>query len=160
MAARNFRHAPQPAIGLWNHAGGTLHSRFKHEGGVGISLFLLRGKFLFHLADTFPPAAAIIAGVGAFGLGAVERTTVAIRRHHLIGWKQHSAVSFVKQINVAERDCADGVAVIRAGERKEAGLHRFTARAPGKFVGQLERHFQRRRTVVAVKHFVQVGRGY
>ena len=157
MAARDVRDLPQPARRLRNHSRRALHQRFKHKRGVGISSFLLRGKFLFNLADTFPVALAVFARVGAFRLGAVERTAVAIRRHDLVRLEQQPGVAPVKQINVAERDRADGVAVIRAFEGKKfwlaASSRTLSAapRAPGEFVGELERDFQRRRAVVARK---------
>ena len=74
----------------------------------------------------------------------------------------------MKQINVTERNRTDSVAVICAFEGQEAWFDSTVtrgqaARAPGapcKFVGELERDFERGRTVIAEKNFVQqVGRG-
>ena len=116
MAARDVRHLPQPAAGLRNHSGRTLHQRLEDECGVGISASFLRGELLLHFADTFPVAFPIFARVGAFRLCPVERTAIAIRRHDLVRLEQHSGISLVEQINVAERNRADRVAVIRAVE--------------------------------------------
>ena len=121
VAAGDFRGLAQPARRLRNHSRRALHQRFKDKRGVGISLFLLRGEFLFHLADAFPIAFPIFARIGAFRLGAVERTAITIRRHDLVRLEQQPGIAPVKQINVAERDRADGVAVIRAFEGKEFG---------------------------------------
>ena len=65
MAARDVRHALQPAVGLRNHPGRALHQRLEGEARVWISPFLLGIEFLFHRADTLPVALAIGAGVGA-----------------------------------------------------------------------------------------------
>ena len=119
---------PQPAARLRNHSRRALHQRLEDKRRVGISLFLLRGKFLFHQADAFPVAFAIFPRVGAFRLGAVERTAIAIRRHDLVRLEQQTGVSLVKQINVAERNRADGVAVIRAFERKKSSAAIFVPR--------------------------------
>ena len=160
MAARDFRHPPQPAGRLRNHSRRALNQRLKDERRVGISLSFLRREFLFHQPDAFPVALAIFAGVGAFRLGAIKRTPIAIRRHDLVRLEQQTGITFVEQINVAERNRADGVAVICAFEGQELRLELCTAtrrraacaaRAPGEFVGELERDFERGRTVVAEK---------
>jgi hypothetical protein len=93
VAARDARGAPQPALGLGNHAGGALHQRFEDKGRVGITLFLLRGEFLFENIGAFPMALAVEAGIGAFGLGAVERATVTIRRRRAVGLEEQSGVA-------------------------------------------------------------------
>ena len=46
--------AAQPARRLRDHAGRALHQRLEHERRVWISLFLLRGEFLFNLARCIP----------------------------------------------------------------------------------------------------------
>ena len=66
--------------------------------------------------DAFPVALAIFAGVGAFRLCAIKRTPIAIRRHDLVRLEQQTGITFVKQINVTERNRADSVAVICAFE--------------------------------------------
>jgi len=89
---------------------------FEDESRVGISLPLLRRKSLFNRANAFPVALPVFPRVGAFRPGAVERTAVAKRRHHLVGFEEQAGISLVEQINVAERDRAHGIAVIRAFE--------------------------------------------
>ena len=144
MAAGDVRDLPQPAVRLRNHARRTLHQRLKHKRGIGISLLLLGGKFLLHLADAFPMALPVFPRVGTFRPGPVERAPVAIRRHHFVGREQQPAVSLVKQINVAKRDRANRVAMIRAGQREKFRRRLLAARSPGEFPGQLQRDFERR----------------
>src|SRR5690606_24650928 len=115
---------------------------------VRISAFLLRRHFFFHLPDAFPVALAIFPRIGAFGFGAIEWTSVAVGRFDLVRFEQQTAVSLVKQINVPERNRADGVAVICAFERKEFWSWLSAARATSEFVGELERYFERGRTIV------------
>ena len=119
LRAISVTRCSQPAR-LRNHSRRALNQRLENKRGVGISLSFLRRKFLFHQPDAFPVALAIFAGVGAFRLGAIERTPIAIRRHDLVRLEQQTGIAFVKQINVTERNRADGVAVIGAFERKKS----------------------------------------
>ena len=117
MRSRNVRDLAQPARGLRNHPRCALHERFKHKTSVRVSAFLLGGKLLLDLADAFPVALAIFPRIGALGLRAVERTTVAIGRHHVISLEQQTGVSLMKQSNAAERNGSHSIAVIRTFER-------------------------------------------
>ena len=137
MIAGDFRDLAQPTSRLRNHSGRALHQRLEDERRVGISFFLLRGKCFLHEADTFPVAFSILARVIALRFRAIERTTITIRSHHLVSLKQHPAVSFVEQINVAERDRANGVAVIRAVQREKAWIGFCAASAPRELVSKL-----------------------
>ena len=119
MAAGDFRDAAAASLPVAESCPPRLASTARRQKPRKDFLFFLRGKFLFHFADAFPVAFAIFAGIGAFRLGAIERTAIAIRRHDFVGLEKQAGVSFVKQINVAERNRADRVAVIRAVERKE-----------------------------------------
>ena len=69
---------------------------------------------LLDFADTFPVALAVVTGVGALGLGAIERAAVAVRRHDLITLEQESGICFVKKVHVPQADRSHGVAVVRA----------------------------------------------
>src|SRR5205814_909641 len=135
VAARNLGGATQPTGRLGDHSGCALNQRFKYERGVGIAALLLCDNFAFELIDAFPVALAIFAGVGAIGLRAIERATVTIRRRRLVGFEQQTGIRLVKEIDVTERNGADGVAVIRAVERKK--LRAGPSGAPREFVSEL-----------------------
>ena len=137
MTACDVRGLPQPPAWLRNHSRRALHERFKHKCRVGIALFLLRRKFLFHQPHAFPGTFPVLARILPFRLRAIERTTIAIRRHHLVRGEQHPAIRLVKQIHMTERHRADGVAVVRAIQGKKPGLGFFAARPAGKFIRQL-----------------------
>jgi len=116
MAACDFGGAMQPAWRLRNHSRRALHQRFEDERGVGIAFFLLRDEFLFEFIDAFPIALAILARIGPLRLRAIERTAITIWRRYFVRPEQQAGVAFVEQIDVSERDGADGVAVIGAVE--------------------------------------------
>ena len=125
--------------------------------------FSFARRIFVHLADAFPVALAVFPRVGALRLGAVEGTAIAIWRHDFVGLEKQAGVGFVEQINVAERDRAHGVAMIRAIKRKKFWLngsrgrspHQPAARSPREFIGQFQRDFQRRRAVVGEKNLLQ-----
>src|SRR5207302_1331450 len=84
VAARQLTRASQPTSRLSNHSGGSLHKGLHQETGVRSANRSVRFKFSFEQAKTFPVALAIVARVGAFRLGPVESTTIAVRRHHFV----------------------------------------------------------------------------
>ena len=59
----------------------------------------------------------------------------------------------MEEIDLAEADRTDRVAVIRAGEGEEAWFGLRTARAACEFVAELEGDFERGGAVVAVENF-------
>ena len=122
MPARQIRHLPQPARGLRNHPRRALHQRLEDKRRVRFPALFPRRKFLLHLPHALPVTLAIFARVLPLRRGAVERTAIAVRRHHWVGFEQHPAVGFVEEINMAEAHRANRVAVIRALERKKPGL--------------------------------------
>ena len=131
VAAGDFRHPAQPAGRLRDHAGRALDERLKNKRGVGIALLFPRGEFLLHFSNAFPMAFAVFPGVGPLRLGAVEGAAIAVGGHDLAGFEKQAGVTSVKQINVAEADRPDGVAVIggvQAEKRAGGGCARRGAR--------------------------------
>ena len=116
MAAGDLCDAFQPAARLRNHSRCALNQGFKDECRIRIPFSFLRREFFLNDINTFPIAFAIFARVGAFRFGAIEWTTIAIRRHDLVRFEQQPGITFVEQIYVPERNRTDGVAMIRAFE--------------------------------------------
>src|SRR5437899_12017630 len=134
MAAGNCRDTAKPACWLRDHASRALNERLNHHRCVRISAPCLRSKLLLDLSDAFPIAPASIPGIPALRLRAIERTPVAIGRHHPVRFEKQPRVSPVKQFNVAEADRTHGVAVIRVRERQKSWLLAPTG-AAGDFIG-------------------------
>jgi len=85
-----------------------------------MALLFLVLESLRDLASAFPIALPIRASISAFGFRAIKRAAIAIRRHHAIGFKQRAGIAFVKQIDMAKADSANGVAMVRAVQREKA----------------------------------------
>jgi hypothetical protein len=137
MAACESGDAVQPASGLGDHAGGALDERFEDEGGVGPVLVGGAGEALLDLVDAFPTTLPVIAGIGAFGSGAVERAAIAIGGHDVVGTEEQTGVRAVKEVDVAEADGAEGVAVVGGVKREEAGFG-VLAGAPRELIGEFQ----------------------
>ncbi len=152
VAAGDGSRAAQPAGRLRNHPCGALHERLKNESHIRIAFALLRRELPFNEVQTLVIAAPVFTGVGALGLGAIERAAIAVRRHDLVGLEEQARVGLVKKVNVAEPDRADGVAVVGAFKGKKARTLR-TASAAGESVGKFEGDFESRRTIVRKENF-------
>ena len=135
-----------------NHSCRTLHQRLEDKGRVRVAPLLLGLELPLELPNTFPVALPVVARVGAVGLGAIERTPIAIGRHHLVGLEEQARVSLVKQIDVAKGYSAHRVAVVSALQGEELWLL-AAARAARKFVGELERDLHRGGAVVGKEDF-------
>jgi hypothetical protein len=99
-------------------------------------------------------AFAVIAGIGAFGLGAVERAAVTVWRHDAVGFEEEAGVSLVKKVNVSEAGGAESVAMIRALQGKKRGGFGMTG-AAGINVGELEGDFHGGGTVVREEYLFE-----
>ena len=70
----------------------------------------------------------------------------------------------MEQVDLAQADRTDRVAVVGSRQTHEQVPHRSPrttlARLPVVLPGNLQRHFHRRRTTVAIKHVVQPGRSH
>ena len=143
----------QPVERLRDHSGRALHQWLEDEGSVRFAALLLFRQRLIHFAHAFPIAPPIVAGVFALGIGAVERATVAVGRHHAVGLEEQLRVSAMEEIDLAEADRADRVAMIGAGEGEEAWFGLRSACASSELVAELEGDFERGGAVVAVENF-------
>src|ERR1035441_8919986 len=102
MRASDLCRASQPTGGLRDHSRRALHQGLDNKRRVRASSLLLGRELLLQFAEAFPVALPIIPGVGALGLGAVEWTAIAVRRHHLVGFEEQARVSPVKQVNMTQ----------------------------------------------------------
>src|SRR5579863_4900219 len=96
VAAGNFRDLLKPTVWLWYHARRALHSGFVNKTSILMTLFFLRGKFLFYFSYTLPMAPPILPCVSPLWFRPVEGTAITKRRHHLVRFKQHAAIGSVK----------------------------------------------------------------
>src|SRR5260221_10934460 len=95
VAARDFPNATQPSGWLRNHSRRALNQRLENESRIRIFSFFVRFEFLLELADAFPIALPIFPGIGAFGLRAIERASIAIRRSRGVSFEEQGAITFM-----------------------------------------------------------------
>ena len=152
VGAGDLGDASEPAVGLRDHPGGTLDAGLENESGIGSALFRGAREPVLDLINAFPVAPTIGASVGAFRFGAIERATVTVGSHDLVGFEEQARIGAMEQIDVAEADGANGVAVVSTGQGKEPGFGKAPG-AAGELVGELERHFHGGRTVVGEEYF-------
>jgi NADPH2:quinone reductase len=82
-ATRDFGNPPQPACGLWNHAGGALNQWLEHEA-AGATLVYLTACQALTMWGPLPPSAVVLVTGASGGVGVAAVQLAAAMGHKVL----------------------------------------------------------------------------